>query len=521
LFIFTASKIKKMQSKKKDHQKKSISLINPTNFTRQIYQSCAILICNNQKEIIEANTNFCKYFGFCPPDLLGENISLLTVIYKEKVLDDSSWNKLLNETNDSFSIMLFTPNNITFQATLRVFNQKNELRDKQYILLFDNLTKEERLSKNFLNSHFALMDLISNSPDIICIKDPKGRWLLANNADIKLFKLEGVEYFGKTDIELAEHTIPLYKEAFSTCMKTDELSWKNKSLSRGDEAIPIPNSEPIVLDVIKIPVFNEDGSRKNLIVLGRNVSEKRKIEKELRSAKYKAEESDKLKSTFLATMSHELRTPLNAILGFSDLITAEENKIEEMHDFSRIIHANAALLLRLIEDLFDISLIESGEMYIDKEDTNLVQLLNEVYESFPVEISLLNKYDIEFRIKMRHLHLPIYTDPFRVRQILTNLLRNALKFTDEGFIQLELEVENNTAYIIVKDSGIGIEEELLESVFKAFRQIEDGLSRKFGGAGLGLSISKKLASLLDGNLTAKSEIGKGSSFILSLPLASL
>jgi signal transduction histidine kinase len=299
-------------------------------------------------------------------------------------------------------------------------------------------------------------------------------------------------------------------------METDEECWNDAFLHRGDEIIPLPEGGEVVLDVLKIPVFNEDKSRKNLIILGRDVSKRREAEEGLIAAKIKAEESDKLKSEFLATMSHELRTPLNSVIGFSDLIESDED-VEEIHDFTRIINNNARSLLNLIEDLFDISLIESEQMKIELAEMDMITTIKEVYEIFPLEIHKLDKLDIKFSLDINVEHFVITSDSYRIKQVVTNLVRNALKFTEEGQISISFDYDDREVRVVVSDTGIGMEDDKLQTIFERFRQIEDGASRQYGGAGLGLAISKKIALLLGGDIMVSSQKGVGSKFILSLP----
>jgi signal transduction histidine kinase len=266
---------------------------------------------------------------------------------------------------------------------------------------------------------------------------------------------------------------------------------------------------------------------------------------DLKKAKEKAEESDRLKSSFLATMSHELRTPLNAIIGFSDIIN-KDLSIEEIIDFNHTINTSGNHLLTIVEDLFDITLIDTGEIKIIKEVVNISSLLNEVKEIIKIEQHKLKKDQIEVNLNIpaEGKDLMINTDPARLKQILINLLKNALKFTDEGSVKFgftlnmvdkgdeqpalsdrpeqsrrEVEVSRNTELkFFVIDTGIGIPKNKQKLIFDIFRQVEDTDTRKYGGTGIGLSISKKLAQLLGGDIWIESEKGLGSSFYFTIPM---
>lgn len=243
---------------------------------------------------------------------------------------------------------------------------------------------------------------------------------------------------------------------------------------------------------------------------------KRKVQKrteELKMAKVKAEESDKLKSAFIANMSHEIRTPLNGILGFSDLLGDISFSKEERSTFNDLIKSNANQLMHLVNDIIDISKIESEQLTIFHKEFSVEGLLNELHNKFIWGV----KEGVNLKIVMKSDFL-ICSDEFRVRQVLINFLSNAIKFTSTGTIELGVEVTNKREVIFfVKDTGIGIAAEKQKELFKPFSQVGDFLTRKHGGAGLGLAISYRLAELLGGRLELESSKGEGSTFRLIIP----
>ncbi|NPD45484.1 MULTISPECIES: PAS domain-containing sensor histidine kinase [unclassified Lentimicrobium] len=474
-----------------------------------------IIVLDTAYEVVSVNDKMLIRLSLSSDELIGKSINTLSTSIIGTEFHDGFWIETLAANFFSNQVQVLNKESGLVSFQLKVVKSSEGF----FTLLFDEILITEKheeipVAPNLNNELF--LELIKQTPDIICFKDGEGKWLLANEADLKLFHLEKVKYFGKTDADLANETHPMYKSAFSTCMQTDKECWEQKKISRRDEIIPLTSGDEAIYDVFKIPVFNEDGSRKNLIVLGRDVTARRLAEKELVSAKLRAEESDRLKSAFLATMSHELRTPLNAVIGFANLIFDEEDLVE-IRDYSRIINNNSNVLLNLIEDIFDISLIESGQMQVLNGEFDVVKAINEVYEIFPVEISMLDKMDIDFKLNIQAEGILIDSDVFRFKQILMNLVRNALKFTEKGFIHISFKALEDTIEIEVKDSGIGISKDKLEQIFEIFEQGETGYNRKFGGAGLGLSISKKLAIILGGDIRVTSNSGLGSTFILSLP----
>ncbi len=249
----------------------------------------------------------------------------------------------------------------------------------------------------------------------------------------------------------------------------------------------------------------------------------RKLEKEqilLREAKEKAEESDRLKTAFLANMSHEIRTPMNSIIGFSDLLSDDEITKEEKNNYIAHINTAGNSLLNLINDILDIAKIEAGQILIAKSDCDINALFNELYLTLTQQKEKLDKKELTIiyngQPSKKHT---IYTDPQRLKQIMTNLLGNALKFTEKGFIEFGFDLVSTNKYMFfVKDTGIGISQENQQLIFKRFSQVDGSHTRNYGGTGLGLSISKNLTELMGGKLWVDSVQGQGSTFYFTLPL---
>lgn len=242
-------------------------------------------------------------------------------------------------------------------------------------------------------------------------------------------------------------------------------------------------------------------------------------EDELNIAKNKAEESDRLKSSFLANMSHEIRTPMNAIIGFSELLQEEDIPYETRKQFFSHIKNSGNSLLNLINDIIDFSKIESGELKISKTVFCLNQLFDELHDTFMEIKSKKEKDNIELKISkgLSNKDSVIYTDPLRLKQILTNLIENSIKFTEKGSIHISYHLNEGNIVFAVKDTGIGISQDKQDIIFSRFRQADDSHARKYGGTGLGLSISKKLSELLMGEMWLESTEDVGSSFFMSIP----
>lgn len=258
--------------------------------------------------------------------------------------------------------------------------------------------------------------------------------------------------------------------------------------------------------------FKQAGIAANQMITQRQETEERLIEEQK-----KATESDRLKSAFLANMSHEIRTPMNAILGFSELLEDETQDEVDRIVFVQLIRKNGAMLLNLINDIIDISKIEANLLTVRKRMFRLDLFLNEIehhYNEF-----LQTKKDKNIQFSIQNAVNPkefIFTDEIRLRQILDNLIGNAIKFTTSGSITVDVKMVGKSVHFSISDTGIGIPNDQQTSIFERFMQVEQGVKMNFGGTGLGLAISKNLIELLGGTIHVKSEPGKGSNFFFHI-----
>jgi len=247
------------------------------------------------------------------------------------------------------------------------------------------------------------------------------------------------------------------------------------------------------------------------------------LEYELIMAKNRAEESDKLKTAFLANMSHEIRTPMNGILGFAEMLNDDTLSRANRKKYLNIINSNGKVLINLIDDIIDFAKIESGQVNILQDDFSLNSLLDQVESTFLTRSLKKDKSRVKIVSKKAFPDEKSFlrTDPIRLRQVLTNLVGNAIKFTHNGYVEFGYNLEDSkTLRFYVKDTGIGISGDKLQMIFERFMQADSSPSRKYGGSGLGLAISKGLVELLGGKMWAESDIGVGSTFYFTVPFTS-
>jgi signal transduction histidine kinase/CheY-like chemotaxis protein len=267
----------------------------------------------------------------------------------------------------------------------------------------------------------------------------------------------------------------------------------------------------------------QDGARHPVRFIGVNtdITERKRIEEELRLAKQAADAANEAKSQFLANMSHEIRTPMTAVLGFTDLLVQADSSPEEQREYLDIVQRNGKGLLQLIDDILDLSKIEAGKVTLESVACSPYQVVEDV-------LSLMRVHAEEKRLRLEACYhhavpLTIHTDLARLRQILVNLVGNAIKFTEQGGVRILVTANEDPAgsrlRFAVSDTGIGISPEHLAEIFRPFNQADASLTRRFGGTGLGLTISRRLAWMLGGEITVQSEPGQGSTFTLSIRTA--
>ncbi|MGQ1891099.1 ATP-binding protein [Thermophagus sp. OGC60D27] len=270
-----------------------------------------------------------------------------------------------------------------------------------------------------------------------------------------------------------------------------------------------------ILDEARI-VFDSDGSPLELIGYWIDISSRKEADHQLLIAKEKAEESDRLKSAFLANMSHEIRTPMNGIMGFADLLKDPLLSDDERNEYIEIIRRSGNRLLNIINDLINISKIESGQMGVNISETNINVQLDFLFSFFETETKQKN-INLSLVKPLSDIQSIVKTDKEKVYAILTNLIKNAIKFTDQGTIEFGYTPKEECIEFFVRDTGIGISPENQQSILERFIQVDSTFSASHEGAGLGLSICKAYVELLGGKLWVESEISKGSTFFFTVP----
>ncbi|MBN1186491.1 MAG: PAS domain S-box protein [Bacteroidales bacterium] len=378
-----------------------------------------------------------------------------------------------------------------------------------YYFNIHDITRRKQNEAALKLSENKFRTLSENLPDYIMRVNRSGIVTYSNKLFIDLFNLEHNEISGHK-VFLLEELPCNVSEQFKTALK--EVF--NKKVITHLEFDLVNNNDKLTFDWSLSPELDLKDQCFSALVIGRNITHRKKVEQELVLAKDLAEAADRLKSAFLANLSHEIRTPLNAIVGFSNLLSQTDPESGDRDEYISLINNSADHLLALINDIIDIAKIESGHLVISKKPINVNKLIVPIFNTYQkrIEHQFKGKVTIHLSKPKDQDHLFIDADPSRLLQVFNNLLDNAIKFVHKGHINLGYSISNNKIRFFVKDTGIGIAAENQKMIFSAFRQEEETSSKKYGGAGLGLAISKKLIEAMGGEIHLISEKGKGSEF---------
>ena len=482
---------------------------------------------NHKAEIIYISPNVDMISGYSAEYLTGRSfIDLVHPEDKEDRIDN--FKKALAGYNNPTEYRFLTKSGqiAWVQTNARPIIKNNKPIGIQGVLT--DITKRKEIeqeleeSKNkFKNQTNRLSALLASLPGGVLIETPQREVLFVNQNFCDLFNIEApADKLASTDFQsISETPRKLFVNENEYIANIEKTEQKHQSSALKEE-IELKDGRFFERDFV--PVEVESGEYEYLWHY-REITDRKKAEehiqqanKELKKAKLQAEESDKLKSAFLANMSHEIRTPMNAVVGFSNIIQEENLDKEEIREYAEIISNSGNHLLHLINDIIDLAKIDAGELSISPEVININDLMDELYYMFDQQLREEGKQHIKLTYKTPQKPVFATTDKTRLRQILINLLRNAVKFINTGSIEFGYEKHDTYLKFYVQDTGIGIDENQIERIFDRFNQASDSKEKKYGGAGLGLSISKACAKLLGGSIWVDSKPGEGTTFFFTI-----
>jgi PAS domain S-box-containing protein len=443
-----------------------------------------LLLLSNKMRTISKDNNFEAYIDIFRKDEIGGLIHG----YNYMLSQLAKWKNKQLET----------------EAELR---NSNEILELKVVERTKDLHSVHEKVKNHLQNERAILESL-----------PYGIVLIGNDSEI-------IE-INRFALELLGYKSQKPKLITEIIRENNQLGEISKSPGFSPESYQSHQSEMISHDGSTVPVLMsamgiEYNGQKVRLKAFVDISDLKKTQLELIKAKDKAQESDRLKSAFLATVNHELRTPLNHILGFSELIRSGAEP-EDVKSYADDILTSGKNLLSIIEDVFDLALAEEAKIKIRRQSFLLMNQFLENKSSFENILQLSGKEDqinLIFKPENRSLSVYYTADKSKINQVLDQLFKNAIKFTDRGTIEVGLKIQNtNQLVYYIKDTGIGIPEEKLSVIFDFFRQGDDTLTRAYGGLGIGLALSLRITKLLNGSLTVDSEPGKGSTFYFTVPV---
>lgn len=383
-------------------------------------------------------------------------------------------------------------------------------RPFRLISAIKDITQKKKQEQELQQQRNLLKSIVDNAPIGIWVVNTDGSYPLIN------------PWFSQ-NIGYGTPEFSMTNEEIEQCRHSDNLALQTDTPIETKEEVTFTDGKKHILQIFKQKLKSPTGEVLGVLGIATDISERIHYEKALVEALEKAEESDRLKSAFLANMSHEIRTPLNGVIGFAKFLrNFPDTTPQEREKFLGIISNSADHLLTLINDIIDISKIDVGQLTINPEPININELLAEVYSFFYNSNPDLPTRGIAFNYttSLADSEAIINADRMRLRQILTNLVGNALKFTEKGNVEFGYRVndENRELLFFVSDTGIGIPKDKQEIIFHRFRQAYTDITKQYGGTGLGLAICKSLVELMGGKIWVDSEPGKGSTFYFSIPM---
>jgi len=449
--------------------------------------------------IKKVNNSFESMFRLSSRDLSGKDVSLMFPRLFRNAFD---WNDIY---------FLSKKHKYEFYAEyldrwFEVYNIRPG--GNQIISIFCDISARQKTIDQLKESRKRFQVLLEAIPDIFFIIDKDGIYVDFMTKENENIHIDPDDIIGNSiyEVGFSEKMSRKIYQCIQDCLRFD-------SIETIEYALEVDSGTAMF--EMRIAKLNEE----SVISIARDITKRKIAEIKLEEAKNKAEESDRLKSAFLANISHEIRTPMNAIIGFSRMVSSNDFSIEEKNRFLEIIISNGKLLMNLINDMISLSKIESNQVEVIKSNCFVNDMLVLMYKELLFDMEDNQQVTLKLKNENANPKFSVYTDQNLLKEVLEKLIDNAIKFTDRGTVEFGYRIlENTQIKFFVKDTGIGIAEENLDKIFARFHQIDNKTTRNYEGTGLGLSIAQHYVMLLGGDLKVSSKPGVGSTFYFSLPM---
>ncbi len=491
-------------------------LVNSQNRIKTIIETTidGILICEKPDEI--------TYINKAGMNLVGYTVEKIKTIPLDDIFQDNA------EKHKYLKAFKTIDDKDKFKGDIKVMNSNGEVHHlevsgtsvildnkRQYYFSLHDVTNRIENEHALQLSEEKFRTLTENSRDHILRIEQNSKVSYCNSSFLRDYGFKSEDVIGKAFMDIKN--IP---EEFKRGLLPKAKDVLRNGIVTNIEIVIHYKGRYLVFDWTITPESNVAGHSHSVLVVGRDFTGRKNVERELLIAKDRAESADKLKSAFLANMSHEIRTPLNAIVGFANLLKEDLIDREEKEEYINIINKSSDNLMMLINDIIDLARIESGQLKLLRSDVDVHTMLGSLHTTFMqrAKTEKGESVSVILSIPDNTKEMNILADENRLIQIFNNLLGNALKFTDKGFVDFGYTVDRDVLRFYVRDTGFGIVHEKHKLIFDQFRQADEAISKKFGGTGLGLTICKRLVNAMGGNIGLVSEPGEGAEFFFTIPL---
>jgi len=457
---------------------------------------------------IDANPSLSRMFGIHPADMPQTDFMSLVhpddqALVRENIVKDYA---------PPYTIRMFRKNGETFFAEIESRNfPKNG--DLWRVSAVRDISERKQAQRALHHSHELISYVLEHNPAAVAVHDDQMRYIYVSRRYLREFNVQEEDVIGKHHYEVFPDFPQKWKDVHQRALAGEVLHAEDDPFERADGTIDWTCWECR-------PWYKVDGAIGGIIVYTEVINARKQIEQDLIAAKEAAEAANRAKSEFLANMSHELRTPLNGISGMMQLLRISPLDTKQTN-FVNMAITSAERLAQLLTDLLEISSIEAGRLEIRSEQFSLRETVDSVLELF-AHSAAQKRISLECHIDPA-IPTMLVGDPIRVRQILFNLLGNAIKFTGQGQVRLDIsplppdKAGNLRILFIISDTGVGIADEKLDALFKPFAQADGSYTRQYQGAGLGLAIVKRLVAMMDGDIACESSAGQGTAMYVALP----